>query len=364
MSPSAETLIPGVDRFKGIKHVIGNTPLLGINFLYRGEPRVIYAKAEYINMTGSIKDRMAFHVLQKAYEAGAIQPGDTIVEATSGNTGISFAAIGKALGHPVVIYMPDWMSRERVNLLQSLGATVKLVSRDEGGFLGSIAMAEDLAKGKDHIFLPRQFSNGANVSAHAETTGPEIWWQLHFQSIRPTAFVAGVGTGGTIMDVGQFLRSKNPSARISPLQPAESPTLTAGHKIGHHRIQGISDEFIPPIVELDKLDPAVSVHDGDSIIMAQKLAAKLGLAVGISSGANFIGALMVQNELGSEAVVTTVFPDDNKKYLSTDLLKDEEAENDYLAPRVELLGYQAYKRVCYTCCDLYDCTQKFAPEMK
>src|ERR1051326_5626010 len=194
MSTLAAPPVIRADRFKGIKHLVGNTPLLGINFLYRGEPRVIYAKAEHVNMTGSIKDRMAFHILQQAYETGAIQPGDTIVEATSGNTGISFAAIGRALGHPVIIYMPDWMSRERVNLIRSLGATVKLVTKEEGGFLGSIAMAEELAKSKDRIFLPRQFSNSANVSAHAQTTGPEIWWQLHFQSLTPDPFLHGGGT--------------------------------------------------------------------------------------------------------------------------------------------------------------------------
>jgi cysteine synthase A len=187
------------------------------------------------------------------------------------------------------------------------------------------------------------------VEAHQKTTGPEIWWQLYFSSIQPDAFVAGVGTGGTIMGVGKFLRERNSAIKLHPLQPIESPTLSVGHKVGHHRIQGISDEFIPAILELEKLDSVVSVHDGDAILMAQKLAAGLGLAVGISSGANFIGALMVQNELGDDAVVTTVFPDDNKKYLSTDLLREERAQSDFLTPEVELLSYQAMKRVCYTC---------------
>jgi len=147
------------------------------------------------------------------------------------------------------------------------------------------------------------------------------------------------------------LRERNPAIKLHPLQPIESPTLSVGRKVGHHRIQGISDEFIPAILELEKLDSVVSVHDGDAILMAQKLAAGLGLAVGISSGANFIGALMVQNELGDDAVVTTVFPDDNKKYLSTDLLREERAQSDFLTPGVELLSYQAMKRVCYTCFD-------------
>jgi cysteine synthase A len=151
--------------------------------------------------------------------------------------------------------------------------------------------------------------------------------------------------------VGKYLRERNPQIKLHPLQPAESPTLSTGHKVGCHRIQGISDEFIPSILQLAQLDAVVSVHDGDAILMARKLASSLGLGVGISSGANFIGALMAQNNLGSDAVVTTVFPDDNKKYLSTDLFRDERMLNDYLTPEIEFLGYEAIKRVCYTCFD-------------
>jgi cysteine synthase A len=349
--PEANSIPKTPARFKQLKHMIGNTPLLAIRLAFRGKERVIYAKAEHLNMTGSIKDRMAFHILKRAYQEGHIQPGDTIAEATSGNTGISFAAIGRALGHQVVIFMPDWMSEERVALIKSLGAKVVPVRRDQGGFLGSIRMTEDLAEHEPHVFLPSQFANEANVEAHEKTTGPEIWWQLYSHSITPNAFVAGVGTGGTIMGAGSFLRQGNPAIKLHPLEPAESPTLSIGHKVGHHRIQGISDEFIPSILELERLDPVVSVHDGDAILMAQKLAAGLGLAVGISSGANFVGALMVQNEMGDDAAVTTVFPDDNKKYLSTDLLREEPIKAAYLAPEVELLGYEAFKRVCFTCFD-------------
>jgi len=345
---------------QGLRHLIGNTPLLALHFQFRGEERVLYAKSENLNMTGSIKDRMALHILERAYGQGRIRPGDAIVEATSGNTGISFAALGRALGHPVTIYMPDWMSRERVDLIQSMGANIVPVTREQGGFLGSIRMTEELARQQGNVFLPCQFSNQANVEAHELTTGPEIWWQLRFQSLEPDAFVAGVGTGGTIMGVGRFLKGQSPGIRVHPLQPAESPTLTAGRKVGQHRIQGISDEFIPSILKLDEVDAVVSVHDGDAILMAQKLASRLGLAVGISSGANFIGALSVQNELGPASVVCTVFPDDNKKYLSTDLLRKEPAKEGYLSPEVELAGVQAFKRVCHTCCDLYDCGQRLA----
>ena len=318
-------------KFHGLKHLVGNTPLLQIEFLYKGEKRIIYAKAENFNMTGSIKDRMALYILRKAYEKGNIRPGDVIIEATSGNTGISFSALGRALGHQVIIYMPNWMSRERIELIGSLGAKINLVSKEEGGFLGSIEKAEQFAKSNKNTFLPRQFSNDDNITAHYETTGPEIWWQMRFRNLIPDAFIAGVGTGGTIMGVGKYLKQMNSEVKIHPLEPANSPTLTTGHKVGKHRIQGISDEFIPPIVNLSSLEEVVSVDDGDAIIMAQKLAGQLGIGVGISSGANFVGALKIQNKLGSNANVVTVFPDDNKKYLSTDLLRPEEEKEGFLS---------------------------------
>jgi len=352
---------PSTDEiFKGLRRLIGNTPLLAINFRYRGQGRVIYAKSEQISMTGSVKDRMALYILEDAYRAERIRPGDTIVEATSGNTGISFAAIGRALGHPVTIFMPDWMSRERVDIIRSLGARVVPVTREQGGFVGSIRLAEEFAASEKNVFLPRQFQNEANVVSHEITTGPEIWWQLGFSSLTPDAFVAGVGTGGTVMGVGRFLRTQNPNVMIHPIEPAESPTLSVGHKTGHHRIQGISDEFVPEILDLGALDKVIPVSDGDAILMAQKLASRLGLGVGISSGANFIGALKVQNEIGADAVVVTVFPDDNKKYLSTSLLQEEPVKDGYLSPEVELVDYHAFKRVCHTCCEMYDCPQRLS----
>ena len=343
-------------RIRQLTSLIGNTPLLVIDYLFRGQKRVVYAKAENLNLTGSIKDRMAFYILKKNYERGRLQPGDRIAEATSGNTGIAFSAIGRALGHKVVIYMPDWMSSERINLIKSLGAEITLVSKEEGGFLGSIQRAEELANTDARVFLPRQFSNQDNLEAHYATTGPEIWWQLRFRSLQPEAFVAGVGTGGTIMGVGRFLKEKYPSVKIHPLEPTNSPTLSTGCKVGKHRIQGISDEFIPPIIDLDDLDEVVSVDDGDAIIMAQKLAAELGLGVGISSGANFLGALKAQNNLGKDAVVVTVFPDCNKKYLSTDLMREEPIGDGFLSQEIKLSEVRAFKRVCNTCFDPYECS--------
>lgn len=344
-------------RFQSISYLIGNTPLLAIEFKYKGKPRKLYAKAENLNMTGSIKDRMAFHIIKKAYERGNIKEGAEIIEATSGNTGISFSAIGRAIGHKVIIFMPNWLSRERIELIRSLGAKINLVTKEEGGFLGSISLAENYAISHDNTFLPRQFSNEDNIFAHYTATGPEIWWQLQIHSVKPDAFIAGVGTGGTIMGVGKYLKEMNHKVKIHPLEPANSPTLSNGYRIGKHRIQGISDEFIPPIIDLNFLDEVVDVDDGDGIIMAQKLAAELGIGVGISSGANFIGALKVQNELGDDAVVVTIFPDDNKKYLSTDLLKDEPIKDDFLSKDVELIGFDAYKRACQLCCDPLTCLE-------
>ena len=335
-------------RAHGLRRLVGNTPMLAIHYCIGGSERTVYAKYEALNLTGSIKDRMALHILEAAYLDGRLAPGDTIVEATSGNTGISFAAVGGALGHPVIILMPDWMSRERRELIASFGAAVVTVSREQGGFLGSIRLAEEMAAADPRVFLPSQFSNDANPSAHEATTGPEILEQLALHGCTPHAFVAGVGTGGTVMGVGRYLRAWNASVHIHPLEPAESPTLSTGRKNGHHRIQGISDEFIPPVVDLDALDAIVAVHDGDAILMAQKLA-QHGLAVGISSGANLLGSLKIQDDLGAEAVVATVFSDSNKKYLSTDLLRTEPTKPEYLSPHIEVTGFRAYMRVCNFC---------------
>ncbi|MBK9548415.1 MAG: cysteine synthase family protein [Gemmatimonadetes bacterium] len=340
------------DRLRGLRVLVGNTPLLTIEFsVDGGPPRLIHAKAESLNLTGSIKDRMALHILRHARESGELQPGGMIVEATSGNTGISFAAIGRALGHPVTIFMPDWMSAERIALIRSFGATIRLVSKEEGGFLGSIALAEALAKATPGAFLPRQFANELNCDAHMRTTGPEIWAQLRNLGLTPAAFVAGVGTGGTIMGTGRYLRSVQPSIKLHPVEPANSPTLTTGHKVGKHRIQGISDEFIPPIVQLDELDEVLAVDDGDAILMAQALAQELGLAVGISSGANFLAAVAAQDALGADAVVATIFCDSNKKYLSTDLLREEPVLPNHRAPHIQLHAVTAMNRVCGSCVD-------------
>lgn len=319
------------NKFRHLWHLVGNTPMLELHYTYKGKPSKIYVKCEHYNLTGSIKDRMALYILQKAHCGGHIKPGDTIIEATSGNTGIAFSAIGKALGHNVKIFMPNWLSKERMDIIRSLGAEIVLVSKEEGGFLGSINMCNRLAETDDTVFLPHQFENLYNTKAHEMTTGKEILHQLSHFGLVPDAFVAGVGTGGTVMGVGHALRKANPHVKIHPLEPEESPTLSTGHKVGSHRIQGISDEFIPDLVKLNELDEIIEASDGDSIRMAQKLARELGLAVGISSGGNVIGAIKLKNRLPEEAVVVTILPDSNKKYLSTDLMKEEPVKAGYIS---------------------------------
>jgi cysteine synthase A len=336
-------------KFLALGRLVGNTPMVTIQYRYRGYDRLIYAKSEYMSLTGSIKDRMALRILQQAYTEGKIEPGFTIAEATSGNTGIAFAALGRMLGHPVKIFMPDWMSQERVQLIKSYGAEIVSASKNDGGFLGSIRMCEEFAASRKDVFLPRQFSNGANVDAHAETTGPEIWSQLMSVGKRPEAFVCGVGTGGTVMGVGRYLRSHNAAICVHPVEPAESPTLSTGCKAGSHRIQGISDEFIPAIVQLKDLNEVISIHDGDSILMAQKLASRLGLAVGISSGCNFLAAVRAQEKVDRDAVVVTVFCDDSKKYLSTALTNEEPVKPQYMTPEIELLSVGTVGRACEFC---------------
>lgn len=329
-----------LQRLQGISSLVGGTPLLEISFRFGGQERKIYAKAEYYNLTGSIKDRVAYHILKKAYLNGTIHPGDRIAEATSGNTGISFSAVGSYLGHEVVIYMPDWMSQERIRLMESYGATVRLVSHEQGGFLGSIQMTEELARAGG-VFLPRQFSNGDNVEAHYFSTGEEIAVQLEQLGLRADGFVAGVGTGGTVVGTGRRLKQANSSCKIFPLEPSNSPTLSTGYRTGAHRIYGISDEFIPDIVKGASLDDILSVDDGDAINMARLLSQKLGIGVGVSSGANFLGCILAQEKLGG-GILTTVFADDNKKYLSTDYSCHQNEKDGDLAPLVELLGVRAY----------------------
>jgi cysteine synthase A len=330
-------------RFAEQRAMIGDTPLLALDLVVQGRKLRIWAKDESRNLTGSIKDRMAHFVLEDAWRARRWRPGDEIAEATSGNTGIAFAALGRRFGSPVRIFMPDWMSKERKLLLASLGATLVPVSHEQGGFEGSIALADEWAHTHERVFRPQQFSNPANVEAHRRGTGPELAAQLERQGVRPSAFVAGVGTGGTVMGVGAALRERFGRVAVHPLEPANSPTLRTGKREGTHRIQGISDEFIPSILDLAALDALVDVWDGDAILIAQRLARELGLAFGISSGANLLGAVQIALAQGPGAVVATVFADCSRKYLSGPLGEVEPEKPGYLSPEIELVGFELFR---------------------
>ncbi len=334
------------DKLQSLAALIGNTPVIKISARCQDQEVTIYAKAEMFNLSGSIKDRMALAILQDAIRRGELLPGQTIVEATSGNSGISFAAIGCALDHPVTIFMPDWVSAERRAILANYGADVRLISREQGGFLGCMAAAEEWSE--HGAFLPRQFSNPVNADEHAEGTGPELWQQVASDGGSLGGFVAGVGTGGTVMGMGRYLKGRDPSIAVHPVEPVESPTLSLGHKCGQHRVQGLSDEFIPAILDLSELDAVIGVNDGDAILMAQKLSREFGLGVGISSGINLVAAIRLALRQpvasdGTRKAVATIFADSNSKYLSTDLARQEPCRDCYLTPKVELLDLQTIR---------------------
>jgi len=313
---------------------VGNTPLIKIKYKYNGKENYIYTKLESYNITGSIKDRVAYYIINQAYKRGELEKGKEIVEATSGNTGISIAAMGAYFGNTVHIFMPDWVSKERLDIIKMYNAEVTLISREDGGFKKVLKEAEDYSK-EHNAFLSNQFENKDNVIAHYETTGKEIIDKLGKYI---GGFVSGIGTGGTLMGVAKRLKEVNKNVKIYALEPDKMPLLSQNKIIGDHKIEGIGDDFIPKIVEKDKIDKIILVNDDDSINMARKIAMNLGLGVGISSGANMIASVLAKEE--NEGEIVTVFPDDNKKYLSTDLNKPIENKEEYVSNKIELLDYE------------------------
>ena len=307
----------------------GNTPLVRISYRLDGREGAVWAKLESYNPSGSIKDRVAEYMLEQAILRGELAPGQPIVEVTSGNTGIAFAAVGARTGHPVHLFMPDWASEERKKLMRLYGATLHEVSREDGGFLASFRMAEALA-GELGAYQPRQFDNRDNVLAHRLTTGAELVRELP----GITDFCSGVGTGGTLTGTAQALRAAGP-VRITAVEPDACALLSGGTSLRPHRIEGISDELIPSILDRRLIDRVQVLSDLDAVWMAARLSRELGLGVGISSGANFLGAAESD---GPGRVSATVFPDDSKKYLSTSLSDPLPPSADSVAARIELLG--------------------------
>ena len=331
-----------LEKISALESAFGNTPLVEVVFSYQNKIRKIYAKYEAFNFSGSIKDRIALHIMKNAYQLNKIKEGDIIVEATSGNTGIAFSAIGKALGHNVRIYMPDWLSTERYQIIESFGAEVIRITKEQGGFIRSIEEARKFATNNKNVFCPEQFTNPENINAHCKTTAKEIFEQLAKINLAPNYFVAGVGTGGTVMGFLKYCQENNLNCSCHPMEPSNSPTLTTGgEKIGKHRIQGVSDEFIPEILKLNQLSNIVSVDDGDAILMAQKIN-NAGLSVGISSGGNFIAALKLLAE-DEDATIATIFCDSSMKYLSTDLTKKEPIKLGFLSTEVEIKNFRFIK---------------------
>ncbi len=312
-----------------INTLIGNTPMIKIHYKYNGETKFIFAKLESYNLTGSIKDRVAYYMLDEAITSGKLKKGMPIVEATSGNTGISLAALGAFLKHPVVIYMPNWVSEEREKILKMYGAEVHLISKEEGGFKRCIEEAQKYASLKNG-FLTNQFSNKTNVKAHEETTGKEI-----IKKVIPNGFISGIGTGGTLMGISTALKKENPNCHIWALEPENMSLLKTGKVIGH-KIDGIGDEFIPDIVDVDKIENILLIKDEEAISMAHMLASSLGLGVGISSGANMLAAIRMNEEI--EGDIVTVFPDDLKKYISSDLGNIENTCSSL--GEIELVSYE------------------------
>ena len=330
------------EMFMKKQTVIGNTPMINIKYTYKGKESNVYVKLEMYNITGSIKDRVAYYIIKNAKERSILKENMPIIEATSGNTGISLAALGAYYHHPVYIFMPDWASKERMELMKLYGANITLISKEEGGFIKCVEEAKTLAN-KLNGFLANQFENEDNILAHYETTGKEILEQLKGKKIG--GFVSGVGTGGTLIGTGKRLKETDNQIKIYALEPEKMPILSNGKILGQHKIEGIGDDFVPDIfkrnTEIIEKD-IVLINDEDAMNMARKLAKELGLGVGISSGANFIGAVLSQERLGEniKGNMVTVFADDNKKYLSTGLGKTMIKNTSFISNQVELLDYE------------------------
>lgn len=295
--------------------LIGGTPLLKLNSLKKEGRADIYVKVEKNNLAGSIKDRIALYMIEEAEKSGKLKKGDTIVEPTSGNTGVALAALAAAKGYKLILTMPASMSIERAKLAMAYGA--KVVRTTEGALQGAVDKAKELAE-ENGYFYPDQFSNPANVKAHYETTGPEI-----LAEITPDAFIAGVGTGGTVTGVGKKLKENNKDVQIYAIEPAESPLLSGG-EASSHKIQGIGGNFIPKNLDFDIVDGIIDIKSDDAIKMSRRLANDEAFAVGISSGANVAGAIEIADKLGEGKVVVTVLPDTGERYLSTELYENDE----------------------------------------
>ena len=297
---------------ENIIELVGNTPMLRLCEISGG---CVFGKAEFLNPAGSVKDRVAKYLVEQAEVSGELRPGGTIVEATSGNTGIAVAFVAGLKGYRCIICMPSDMSEERKRLIRALGADLVETSA-KGSIAEAVAKAEDIHRETKNSFLLGQFVNPHNPEIHYLTTAHEIWEQMEGDV---DAFVAGVGSGGTLTGVGRFLKEKDPDIVIAAVEPENSAALL-GHEPGFHVIQGIGDGFIPPVLDVEIIDEVITVSDDDAIDTTRSLARVQGALVGTSSGANVWSAMQLAKRLGPESRVVTVLPDRAERYFSTSLL--------------------------------------------
>jgi cysteine synthase A len=295
---------------------VGNTPMMEMTVAHEEREWRFFAKLEFMNPTGSVKDRIAKYIIERAEQRGELGPDSVVVEATSGNTGIGLAMVCAVKGYRLIICMPEHMSLERRKIMTSLGAEVCLTPTADS-FAGSRARAEAMAARDARVFLPRQFQNEDNIACHYSTTGIEILRQL--AGTRIDAFVAGVGTGGTLMGVGRRLREVNPELKLVAVEPAEATALTGGTVMDVHQIAGIGDGFIPEIVDVGQIDWTELPRSADAVAMARQVARTYGMMVGVSSGANVLAAIGALRRIGPDRNVVTVLPDRSERYFSTDL---------------------------------------------
>ncbi len=302
---------------QNITQLIGDTPLVRLNRVVPEDSAEIYVKLEYQNPGASVKDRIAISMVEAAEQEGKLKPGGTIVEPTSGNTGIGLAMVAAAKGYRAILVMPDTMSMERRNLLRAYGAELVLTPGAEG-MKGAIRKAEEIVAENPDYFMPQQFKNLANVKIHRETTGPEIVEAIKNHDGKLDAFVAGIGTGGTITGAGSVLREHFPDIKIYAVEPASSPVLSGGQP-GPHKIQGIGAGFVPDILDTGIYDGIIMVENEQAFETSRRVAREEGILGGISSGAAIFAALKVAKELGKGKRVVAVLPSNGERYLSTPL---------------------------------------------
>ena len=307
--------------YKNLTDLIGKTPLLEVAKYSEknGLKATVLAKLEYFNPAGSVKDRIAKAMIEDAENKGLLKPGATIIEPTSGNTGIGIASVGSAKGYKVIIVMPETMSVERRSLIKAYGAEIVLTEGSKG-MKGAIAKADELAAETPNSFIPGQFKNPANPEIHKKTTGPEIWEDTDG---KVDIFVAGIGTGGTITGVGEYLKSKNPNVKVIAVEPAASPVLSQG-KSGAHKIQGIGAGFVPDTLNTKIYDEIIAVENEDAFSASREVSKAEGLLVGISSGAAlFAAAQLAKRPENAGKTIVALLPDTGERYLSTALFEDK-----------------------------------------